>query len=173
MSLCVISPVMQYFLLFEETSRDWPRRATPFLCFAKERKQRKATPLSPPASRVPKSDAIKTGSEINSPAAQTNFASVSVLIASLLASLKGDQLPPPPHPGPPLPGGNYFFFTLQTQARVNHEASCKVSNSASKVMNRTVPSRRGGSGWGGVLEVPPSGGAKRGSAETDKEAKFV
>ncbi|WP_334186549.1 hypothetical protein, partial [Noviherbaspirillum sp.] len=66
--------MMQRFLLFEETSRDWPRRATFFFASPKK-KAKKATPLSPPAARVPKSDTVKTGSEINSPAAQTNFAS--------------------------------------------------------------------------------------------------
>jgi hypothetical protein len=31
-----------------DASRDWPRQATPFLCFAKERKQRKATAVRCP-----------------------------------------------------------------------------------------------------------------------------
>ena len=31
-----------------DTSRDWPRRATHFLCFAKESKQRKATLVRSP-----------------------------------------------------------------------------------------------------------------------------
>jgi hypothetical protein len=34
---------MRCGLRFVETGRDWPRRATHFLCFAKESKQRKAT----------------------------------------------------------------------------------------------------------------------------------
>jgi hypothetical protein len=39
----VCTPVMRCGLHSVEASRDWPRRATHFLCFAKESKQRKAT----------------------------------------------------------------------------------------------------------------------------------
>ena len=39
----VCTSVMRCGLHFVDACRDWPRRATPFLCFAKERKQRKAT----------------------------------------------------------------------------------------------------------------------------------
>jgi hypothetical protein len=43
---------MQCGLHFVDACRDWPRRATPFLCFAKESKQRKAIAANCPF-RVP------------------------------------------------------------------------------------------------------------------------
>src|SRR6476469_10333312 len=104
---------MQYTRLFDRASRDWPRRATYFLCFAKESRQRKATPSRCPFG-VPKSVTTKTGSEITR-FAQTDFASLSVLVVTLLASPAGVERPTHPHPDPPLEGeGTGRFFILLT-----------------------------------------------------------
>jgi hypothetical protein len=119
---------------------------------------------------VPKNATIKTGSETNSPAAQTGFTSLSVLTASLLASLKGVNDHPHPHLGPPLEGEGFtLFFTLQT-----HEETVNCANGLSKIKDILVPSpSRGGLGWGWVAQFSPAGDAKSRRVETDKEAKSV
>ena len=50
--------------------------ATFFLCFAKERRQRKATQKPLPAARVPKSNDHQSGAQTNSPSAQTGLRSL-------------------------------------------------------------------------------------------------
>jgi hypothetical protein len=52
---------MRFVCHFVETGRDWPRRATHFLCFAKESKQRKATAARCPCG-VPESIRQEAGS---------------------------------------------------------------------------------------------------------------
>jgi hypothetical protein len=61
------------------------RQPLTFFALAKESKQRKATASRCPCG-VPKRAGDKAGSETNSPAAQTSFASLSALPPALLAA---------------------------------------------------------------------------------------
>ena len=71
-------PGVQNVYLFDESwyAGGGPA-ATFFLCFAKERRQRKATQKSLPATRIPKSSNHQSGAQTNSPLAQTGLRSLS------------------------------------------------------------------------------------------------
>jgi hypothetical protein len=60
-----------------EAGRDWPRRATHFLCFAKESKQRKATAANCPSG--PRKSKRQSGKRNNSPSLRSELRQISLL----------------------------------------------------------------------------------------------
>jgi hypothetical protein len=104
-----------------------------FLSLLRQRKEaKKGDPQSTPASQVPKRGSTETGSEINSPAAQTNFASLSVSALPLLASPEGGTSKTHPHPGPPLREGTVLFITLRSQFETYQLGLCLILPAAAR-----------------------------------------
>jgi hypothetical protein len=68
---------MRCGLRFVETGRDWPRRATHFLCFAKESKQRKATAANCPSGS--RKSERQSGKRNNSPSLRSELKQISLL----------------------------------------------------------------------------------------------
>ncbi len=83
--------------------RDWPRRATHFLCFAKESKQRKATLVRSPLRGYPKKCRGWREAQ-NSPAAQTTALLNPPSPAFFRLRTRDLTADTHPHPNPPLEG---------------------------------------------------------------------
>jgi hypothetical protein len=71
------TPVMRCGLYSVVSCRDWPRRATHFLCFAKESKQRKATAANCPSGS--RKSERQSGKRNNSPSLRSELKQISLL----------------------------------------------------------------------------------------------